>query len=251
MSIVKNIPNTITCCNLICGCIATGAAFHHNFTTAFIFIMLGAVFDFFDGLSARALGVSSELGLQLDSLSDCVTFGVAPSSMLFTLFTYVRYPMFMYNDFWFTILPFTAFIMAAFSALRLAKYNIDNRQRGSFIGLPTPANAILWASLLSCNEAFFVSHRFNCLFLLAFIILSSWLMVSEIPMFALKFKNKSWKDNSVKYIYIILVILILILCLSGTFGGKDFFTRLTAGISASIGLYIIMSILNSLIPQKG
>ena len=140
----KHIPNIITCGNLICGCIATGAAFHTplpaNYFWAIVFILLGAIFDFFDGMVARALGVSSPIGKELDSLADVVTFGVAPSAMLFSLFQEVQYPMFMepIRNF----MPYTAFIMAAFSALRLAKFNIDTRQTSSFIGLPTPANAL-------------------------------------------------------------------------------------------------------------
>ena len=114
----KHIPNIITCCNLICGCIATYFAFYHGYQDAFFFILLGALFDFFDGKAARALGVSGKLGVELDSLADCVTFGVAPSAMIFTLFNHVAYPSFMGTDFFFRVMPFTAFLLAAFSALR-------------------------------------------------------------------------------------------------------------------------------------
>jgi CDP-diacylglycerol--serine O-phosphatidyltransferase len=201
----KHIPNIITCCNLICGCIATGAAFHSplpaNYFWAIIFILLGAIFDFFDGLVARALGVSSPVGKELDSLADVVTFGVAPSAMLFSLFQEVQYPEFMLPLR--NIMPYTAFIMAAFSALRLAKFNLDTRQSTSFIGLPTPANALFWGSLILGQHAFLVSGRFNAFFLFLFMLLFCFLLVAELPLFALKFKNLSWKDNNVKYIFLL------------------------------------------------
>ena len=118
---------------------------------------------------ARALGVSSPIGKELDSLADVVTFGVAPSAMLFSLFQEVQYPDFMepVRNF----MPYTAFIMAAFSALRLAKFNLDTRQTSSFIGLPTPANALFWGSLIVGQHAFLVSGRFNALFLFLFIFI--------------------------------------------------------------------------------
>ncbi len=213
----KHIPNIITCCNLICGCIAVSNALlasvylldnpvsfrirMTHYALAVAFIILGAVFDFFDGMIARALGVSSPIGKELDSLADVVTFGVAPSMMVFTLFQEVEYPTFMQSLS--GILPYTAFIMTAFSALRLAKFNLDNRQTTSFIGLPTPANALFWSSLIIGQHAFLVSPRFNALFLFLFMLMFSFLLVAEIPLFALKFKNLSWADNKIKYIFLI------------------------------------------------
>ena len=213
----KHIPNIITCCNLICGCIACCNALlasvylldnpvsfrirMTHYALAVAFIILGAVFDFFDGMIARALGVSSPIGKELDSLADVVTFGVAPSMMVFTLFQEVEYPTFMQSLS--GILPYTAFIMTAFSALRLAKFNLDNRQTTSFIGLPTPANALFWSSLIIGQHAFLVSPRFNALFLFLFMLMFSFLLVAEIPLFALKFKNLSWADNKIKYIFLI------------------------------------------------
>lgn len=213
----KHIPNIITCCNLICGCIACCNALlasvylldnpvsfrirMTHYALAVAFIILGAVFDFFDGMIARALGVSSPIGKELDSLADVVTFGVAPSMMVFTLFQEVEYPTFMQSLS--GILPYTAFIMTAFSALRLAKFNLDNRQTTSFIGLPTPANALFWGSLIIGQHAFLVSPRFNALFLFLFMLMFSFLLVAEIPLFALKFKNLSWADNKIKYIFLI------------------------------------------------
>ncbi len=197
----KHFPNTITCCNLISGCIATGCAFHSHFFWAVIWIVIGAVFDFFDGMSARALGVSSPIGKELDSLADVVTFGVAPSAILFRLFCQVHYPeMLMPLR---EVIPYTAFIMAAFSALRLAKFNLDERQTTQFIGLPTPANALFWGSLVLGQHAFLVSLKFNAVFLFLFMLLFCMLLVSEVPMLALKFKDLSWEKNKVKFIFLL------------------------------------------------
>lgn len=201
----KHIPNIITCCNLICGCVATGAAFQTpvpaNYFWAIAFILMGAVFDFFDGMVARLLGVSSPIGKELDSLADVVTFGVAPAAMLFCLFREVQYPEFMESLR--PIMPYTSFVMAAFSALRLAKFNLDIRQSTSFIGLPTPANALFWGSLIVGQHAFLVSGKFNALFLFLFMMLFCFLLVAELPLFALKFKNLSWSDNKIKYVFLL------------------------------------------------
>lgn len=202
-----NFPNALTCCNLICGCMATGAAFHAHFGWALVMIVAGAVFDFFDGMAARALGISSPIGKELDSLADVVTFGVAPSAMVFQLFGLVHYPAWL--SFAAPYLPYTAFIMAAFSALRLAKFNLDTRQTTSFIGLPTPANALFWASLIVGQQAFLSSPRFNALFLFLFMLAASFFLIAEIPLFALKFKNLSWSDNRLKFIFLLGCVLLL------------------------------------------
>jgi len=199
--IIRNTPNTITCCNLMSGCIATGCAFHGHFFWAVIWIVIGAVFDFFDGMSARALGVSSPIGKELDSLADVVTFGVAPSAIVFCLFRQVHYPEILIPLR--HIIPYTAFIMAAFSALRLAKFNLDERQSTQFIGLPTPANALFWGSLVLGQHAFLVSLKFNAVFLFLFMLLFCMLLVCEVPMLALKFKDLSWEKNKVKYIFVL------------------------------------------------
>ena len=209
----KHIPNIITCCNLICGCIAVGAAFQNplpvNYFWAIVFILLGAIFDFFDGMVARALGVSSPIGKELDSLADVVTFGVAPSAMLFSLFQEVQYPEFL--EPLRSFMPYTAFILAAFSALRLAKFNIDTRQTSSFIGLPTPANALFWASLVAGLGGWIKELNYGWLLMLGLIAIFSYLLVSEIPMFSLKFKSLRWRSNKVRYIFLIFVIPMLFL----------------------------------------
>lgn len=244
----KHIPNIITCCNLICGCIAIYSAFHHSYQDAFFFILLGALFDFFDGKMARALGVSGKLGLELDSLADCVTFGVAPSAMIFTLFNHVAYPSFMGSEFFFRVMPFTAFLMAAFSAVRLAKFNLDERQHTEFIGMPTPANAIFWGALISSCEDWLTSPRFNALFLFLFMILFCWLLVCEVPMFAFKGKL-AWSKDKMKIIF--LVLSFLFVSLGGfIFSDTSHWMGVCRGVAASVGLYVVLSIVASYLPKN-
>ncbi len=211
--ITKNIPNTITCCNLVSGCIAIAFAFSGNAVMALAFIVIGAVFDFFDGMSARLLKVSSPIGKELDSLADIVTFGVAPSTMVYFELSVMDYPLWL--EPLRSILPFFAYIMAAFSALRLAKFNLDERQTSSFIGLPTPANALFWGSLLVGAHNFIEAATWMLPVVLILVLVMSIIMVSEIPMFALKFKQWGWKGNEVKYIFLITCVpLILIFHIS-------------------------------------
>ena len=181
--ITRHIPNMVTCCNLFSGCIAAVMAFQSNYEAAILFIILGAVFDFFDGMLARLLNVSGPLGKELDSLADDITFGFAPSAIVFSLFKEVQYPEFMSGIT--EYFPYTAFIIAAFSALRLGKFNIDPRQSSSFIGLPTPANALFWGSLVVGAHSFLVSESFNAIYLFILVILMSYLLVAELPMFSL------------------------------------------------------------------
>ena len=225
----KHIPNTITCCNLISGCIATYWAFHCDYQMALLFIVIGAVFDFFDGMSARLLHVSSDIGKELDSLADDITFGFAPSAIVFSFLGSFH----IHSPF----VPFLAFLIAAFSALRLAKFNLDERQTLGFIGLPTPANALFWGSLIvSLNgQTWFEPYllpEYWLFIILALIPISCYLLVSEIPMFALKFKTWGWKGNEVKYIFLITCIpLLLLLGISG--------------LAAILAWYVILSAINS------
>ena len=199
----KHIPNTITCCNLISGCIATWFAFQSDYRMALLFIVIGAVFDFFDGMSARLLHVSSNIGKELDSLADDITFGFAPSAIVFSYLCSFHIHL--------IILPFLAFVMAAFSALRLAKFNLDERQALGFIGLPTPANALFWGSLIvGLHQSGFFFEGLEWV-ILAGVFISCYLLVAEIPMFALKFKHWGWKGNEIKYIFILSCVPILIL----------------------------------------
>jgi CDP-diacylglycerol--serine O-phosphatidyltransferase len=214
INIKRHIPNTVTCCNLLSGCIASVMAFQAKYEAAILFIILGAVFDFFDGMLARLFKVSGPLGKELDSLADDITFVFAPAVIVFSIFKEVHYPDFMQSVT--NIFPYTAFIISAFSALRLGKFNIDTRQTTSFIGLPTPANALFWGSLVVGGYDFLISDSFNAIYLFCLVILMSLLLVAEIPMFSLKFKNLTWKDNQTSYIFIIVCIpLLVVLGISG------------------------------------
>lgn len=227
-SISRHIPNTITCLNLFSGCIACVMAFEGNYLLAAFFIILGAIFDFFDGMAARLLNAPSPIGKELDSLADMVSFGMAPSLIVFSLFDEIHYPDFLVGMKGY--LPYSAFILAVFSGLRLAKFNVDERQTSSFIGLPTPANALFWASLSVGAYYFLTSPMFNVIYLVLLILIFSGLLVAEIPMFSLKFKNLSWKDNKIRYIFLIVCIALLA------------FLQLS-GISACIIWYICLSVL--------
>lgn len=223
----KHIPNTITCCNLISGCIATYFAFQGDYPAALVAIIVGAVFDFFDGMTARLLHVSSPIGKELDSLADCITFGFAPSAIVFSFLGSFHLHL------WFV--PFLAFVMAAFSALRLAKFNLDERQAMGFIGLPTPANALFWGSLIMSLDwqTLFEPYQlpgYWVYIVLALVLVSSYLLVSEIPMFALKFKHWGWKGNEVKYLFLLTSLLLIVVL-----GIK--------GIAAVIAWYVLLSLL--------
>lgn len=226
--ITRHIPNTVTCLNLFSGCIACVMAYEAKYELAATFIILSAIFDFFDGMLARALKAYSPLGKELDSLADDVSFGVAPSLIVFSLFREVNYPVFLEGVKEF--IPYTAFLIAVFSALRLAKFNIDERQTSSFIGLPTPANALFWASLAVGAHDVLVSECFNAVYLILLVLLFSYLLVAEIPMFSLKFKNFSWKDNKISFIFLLVCIPLLI------------FLRIS-GFAAIIAWYIFLSVL--------
>jgi CDP-diacylglycerol--serine O-phosphatidyltransferase len=224
----RHIPNTITCCNLLSGCVAATYAFEGVYTIAFVCIILGAVFDFFDGLTARALKVSSPIGKELDSLADVVTFGLAPATMVFSwLRECADAHLHMLPAF---VVPFLAFLLVAFSALRLAKFNVDERQTSSFIGLPTPANALFWGALVLGSHDKIVSSPFGWMLVVALVLLFSWLLVSEIPMFSLKFKSLAWAPNRIAYIFLLVSLVLLI------FLGLN-------GLSAVIGWYIVLSVL--------
>lgn len=210
MSIKKHIPNTITCCNLFSGCVACVMAFRCNFELAMAFIVLGAVFDFFDGMVARLLHVSSPMGVQIDSLADDITFGIAPATIVFSYMqNRLLYPAYLEDIMW--LLPYAAFLIAVFSAYRLAKFNIDTRQTNTFIGLPTPANALFWSSLITGGGAWLNDLNAGWVLLLGLIALFSYFLVSEIPMFSLKFKNLSWRSNRIRYIFLLCCLPMLLL----------------------------------------
>jgi CDP-diacylglycerol--serine O-phosphatidyltransferase len=226
-----NLPNIVTCCNLFCGCLAIYFGLHGQIGLASLFILGGAVFDFFDGLTARAMHISGPIGKELDSLADVVSFGLAPSVLcLHILNTYQ--PSFE----WF---PLLAFIMAAFSALRLAKFNIDERQTLSFIGLPTPANAIFWIGLTYLNEIPAVHTAFNGTIYFLLMLVCCFLLICELPMFSLKVKpgHNSFGENKARYILIASTVVILLV--SALLGFQYF----AASPALIILLYLLLSIL--------
>ena len=233
--IVRNIPNSITCCNLISGCIATYNAFLGDIRMALLWIIVGAVFDFFDGMSARLLKVSSPIGKELDSLADDITFGFAPSAIIFYELSIMEYPseLLMLKPY----LPYFAFVMAAYSALRLAKFNLDERQSLGFIGLPTPANALFWGALFVGAQNFMESTAYMLPVVLLMICVSCWLLIAEVPMFALKFKQWGWKGNEVKYIFLISCLPLLMI-----FGITAF--------SFIIAWYVVLSVVVNLRNKK-
>lgn len=224
----RHIPNTITCCNLLSGCVATLFAFESMYPFAFAFIIAGAIFDFCDGLTARALKVSSTIGKELDSLADVITFGFAPAAMVYS---WLRECTDAHLDMLIAFaVPFLAFILVAFSALRLAKFNVDERQTSSFIGLPTPANALFWGALVLGSHDKVLAHPYGWVAILLLVGIFSWLLVAEIPMFSLKFKSLAWKANRTAYTFL-LVSLVLLIALG------------LSGLSAVIGWYIILSVM--------
>ncbi|MES2287038.1 MAG: CDP-alcohol phosphatidyltransferase family protein [Bacteroidota bacterium] len=221
MNIKKNIPNTITCGNLFCGCLAVVCAFNDNLLWSAYLVGIAGVLDFLDGFLARLLNVHSEIGKQLDSLADMVTFGLVPGVVMFIFLsnaTAIYAGTSGSNMVALSYLPLFAFIITIFSAIRLAKFNIDTRQTSSFIGVPTPANALLICSLPLIH--FFQPNigNFNLIpilenvwFLLGLTILMSYLLVAELPLFALKFKNFGWADNKIRYSFLIASIVMLLL----------------------------------------
>ncbi|MBD5333414.1 MAG: CDP-diacylglycerol--serine O-phosphatidyltransferase [Bacteroides sp.] len=220
------IPNTITLLNLLCGCIAVTLSFHSDtvFDTltgqqwACIFIATAAVFDFCDGLSARLLGAYSPLGKELDSLSDLVSFGLAPAFLVMNLMRLNDSPVAL------TLIPI---FIALMGALRLAKFNIDTRQTTSFIGLPIPANAIFWIGVIGWTRV----HGYpGDWVIIPLVIVIALLMVSEIKMFSLKFHDLSFRSNVRRYVIIAATILFVI-------------TDGVAGLAWTIVLYILISLL--------
>lgn len=230
-AIKNSIPNTITCLNLICGVLACIMAFHYaepigcllGYQWAFMFIALGALFDFCDGAAARLLHAYSDLGKELDSLADLICFGLAPGLLVFnTIAAYNNDPLSPW--------AFMALFIPTMGALRLAKFNIDTRQTTSFIGLPIPANAIFWIGAISwINVEQFYPGNWA---LLAAVAIVSLLMVSNINMFSLKFKNFNLKENALRFLIIIATVALI--CIFGL-----------AGLMWTILLYVLLSMATS------
>jgi CDP-diacylglycerol--serine O-phosphatidyltransferase len=231
MNLKKHLPNLITLLNLLSGCIALVFASNANFEMAFFFVSLGIFFDFFDGFFARLFQVSSPLGLQLDSLADMVTSGVVPGFVMFQMISNCvdSEPSLVY-------LPYLGFIITLGSCYRLANFNIDTRQTDSFIGLPTPANALFILSLplilKNSDSLVLLEMLTNQWFLLFIIGLSAFILNAEIPLFALKIKKFNLKDNALKLLFLLISMLLLV------------FLQF-AGVALVIVFYVVLSIITN------
>ncbi len=214
------VPNFITSMNLAAGSLAVFYGIEGQLGWAAVFIFTAAIFDFLDGMAARLLGAYSEIGKQLDSLADLISFGLAPAAMLFTM---LELALFQKNQPIFEIdatplqwiFLFSVLLVPISGAFRLAKFNLDTRQSESFLGLPIPANAIFYASLglileLGTSPVIgkIILNRFN---LLTAIALLSALMISELPMFSMKFKHLKWTGNEVRFLFIAFSVVLAIL----------------------------------------
>lgn len=237
----KLVPNIITCCNLLSGALAVMLAAEGLFLCAFGMILLGAFFDFFDGMSARALKVNNPIGKEIDSLADVITFGLAPSVMLMQAIRLATENSNYAWGWWSSV----ALVMAAFSALRLAKFNIDERQTSSFIGLATPANAIFWGALIAAFPDMASWAQFMPWAMLAVMAVSCWLLICEMPLFSLKFKNLSWQDNKVRYIFLISCVLIIALCCTYAAARDNWHYAIFSGTGI-----ILWYIIANLFPEK-
>jgi|WetSurMetagenome_2_1015567.scaffolds.fasta_scaffold302045_1 CDP-diacylglycerol---serine O-phosphatidyltransferase len=245
--IKKHIPNFITTLNVLCGSIAVVFILKGALTTAVLLILFAAVFDFLDGMSARILKAYSPVGKELDSLADVISFGLAPGLIMYkllntSLFNENVIPDLQSNLTLIQLITVgSAFLIPVFSALRLAKFNVDERQTTSFIGLPTPANALFICSLALIQEHGNIPAIDNFILttpvLVVTTVLFSWLLVAEIPMFSLKFKNLSWKQNRVQYIFIICSLLLIA-------------SLRLYGITAVVLLFILISIINNRSKKK-
>jgi CDP-diacylglycerol--serine O-phosphatidyltransferase len=231
MNIKKHIPNIITLLNLFCGCLAVVFVSKLNFEMAFLFVCLGIFLDFFDGFFARLFKVAGELGLQLDSLADMITSGLVPGFVMFCLLKEAQNPE-VANEF----LPFLGFIITLGSCFRLANFNIDTRQTDSFIGLPTPANALFILSLplvLENSDSLLILELLtNQWMLLAITLFSAFILNAEIPLFSLKVKVFSFKKNALQIVFLSLCVLLLI-----------FFQYLA--IPLIIITYVLLSVVNN------
>ncbi|MBQ3717194.1 MAG: CDP-diacylglycerol--serine O-phosphatidyltransferase [Paludibacteraceae bacterium] len=228
------IPDAITSCNLLCGSIAVFLATQGAFIWAFVFILAGAFFDFFDGLSARLLKAPSPIGIQLDSLADDITFGLAPSMMLFC---YLR-PIVG----WWALI---ALLMAAFSALRLAKFNVDERQHDSFIGLATPANAIFWGALC-CMPISIIAYDWIAWVLIGLSLFSCYLLNAEIPFFSFKsFK----RDKTTVILFLVGCVILIAFCVAKAIATKHIEFALFSG-TACILWYVVLNLMLLCLPKK-
>jgi len=242
--IKRNIPNTITCGNLLCGCLAIVQAFNGSLIWAAYLVGIAAVLDFFDGFTARLLHVTSPIGKDLDSLADMVTFGVVPGVVMFQLLrTSALFKIDQpHQSFWLYI-SYIAFLIPVFSGIRLAKFNNDARQTESFIGVNTPANSILICSLpliistCQTSESALAAFILNPYLLIAITVIMSALLVSELPIFSFKFKSFGWVGNEIRFVFIAISLVLLI-------------ALKYIGIPLIIVLYVVMSVINNFLTKN-
>ena len=235
----KHVPNFITCLNVVSGTIAVLFAIKGDLTTSVLFIFAASIFDFLDGMAARLLKAYSPLGKELDSLADVISFGLAPGMLMMVMQEYALFGLNVRAEtihglsLWEVTCIGASLLIPVTSALRLAKFNIDTRQTNSFIGLPTPANALLIGALalITAHGRFETIDTFilQPVVLLIITVSVSLLLVSEIPMFSLKFKNLKWADNRVQYIFLFISAVLII-----AFN--------IYGIAASIVSFILISV---------
>jgi CDP-diacylglycerol--serine O-phosphatidyltransferase len=234
MNIKAQIPNLFTMLNLFCGCVALVMVADYKFDLAFYFVCLGIFFDFFDGFFARKFGVAGPLGVQLDSLADIVTSGVVPGFVMLCLLSNKNYSTFNY-------LPYVGFIITLGACYRLAKFNIDERQSDSFIGLPTPANALFITSLpliiVNFSNTIVAEYLSNNWVLLTITFLSTYIMNAEIPLFSLKIKDFSFAKYKLQIFFLAISLLMLI------------FLQILA-VPLIILIYVLLSVINNMFNKK-
>jgi len=236
MNIKAQIPNLFTMLNLFCGCIALVFVSNSDFKLAFFFVCLGIFFDFFDGFFARKFGVAGPLGVQLDSLADIVTSGVVPGYVMYQMLIDSR--VFLVFEWYHIAIPFLGFIITLGACYRLAKFNIDERQSDSFIGLPTPANALFIVSVPLIKPNFQDVNLFlNPWILIAITLLSAYIMNAEIPLFSLKIKDFSFNKYKLQIIFVAIAVIMLI------------FIQILA-VPIIILLYVLLSVINNFFPKK-
>ncbi len=237
--IINCIPNFITSLNIICGILSIIMAFENRLDIASALIICAAVFDFFDGMSARLLKAYSDIGKQLDSLADMISFGTAPTVIILKMFliTFGK-DSFLELTAGEIAISSTALLIGVFSALRLAKFNIDERQTSSFIGLPTPSNAFVILSLPLITKYYpeYSTIIHNQFFLAAVSVVFACMLVTEIPLFSLKFKNLRFNDNKIRFVFIVISLILLLIF------------RIVA-IPIIIVVYILLSVIENIIKK--
>ncbi len=225
--IKSNIPNTITCLSLVCGCMAVVVSFNYDarllglrgYELAFILIGIAAVCDFLDGAAARVLHAYSALGKELDSLSDLVSFGVAPGMLVYNA-------MHLYSDC--PLLLALPVLIPVMGELRLARFNIDDRQTTSFLGLPIPANAIFWIGICAAIERY--GYPGDWVMGVALVVEPLLMVTTSLKMFSLKFRNFSFRENLRRYL--ILIIAVVCVAIAGV-----------SGFALTIAAYLILSLI--------